>query len=569
MRGTTVLVVGCLSLLVLVGAPSVTATETGTQPPQPGTTDSGLNESEEATLWSNTPPEQWDPDVGVDTPLHELAAETDLTFTEPPTTAHRWNNDAHETFETGDSDVSIHPVDAETKSNAYIRDAHVTMFSVTPSTRLYVESGDERLYVAPEGDLRGAIDYRIEVPADSTRNNRTWTWELRSHEIESVRLSVDDREIDSTDGTHRPAFEYELDGGERTFTVEARIEATLEETVQPPDSNRTATTTTRRTSIEVQDTLTVEVYDFDAVATSITYPDDASGLSITQSQPWRGYTLDADGSMEIRGIWRFFTARNPGWQSVVEATASGTTTRDQYALPVGVYAYPSAFAPKAKPEGADPTIVQTWGVSHETPTDSLPENVAVEVVSDSYDETYGIAVQADDIDPSEVTVHGIVRDTDADLRSLFAESREMYATELSASIIERTETAATVLVELEDAETGEPIELTDTGSSPGVSRVQSGHIELASQRVQTDANGEATVELTEPGAYSARYEPAPWVNVRPAYVGDTAVVRWHPLTTPTAWLTMGVRFGMYVLPFAVMWYAGRKLAAIFGIGETR
>jgi len=372
------------------------------------------------------------------------------------------------------------------------------------------------------------------------------------------------------DGTHRPSFEYTLDGGQRTLTVTARIEATLEETVRPPpDSNQTATIRTHDTSIDVQDTLTVEVYDFDAVATTAEYPDGSVGLSITQSEPWRGYTLDADESMEIRGVWRFLTARPSGWDAVIESTAEGSATREQHALPVSVYAYPSALAPKAKPERDDPRLVQTWGSSHDTPAESLPENVAVEVVEESYEETYGIAVRADHIDPNEVTVHGIVRGSEADLRSLFEESREIHDTELSASIIERTETAATVLLELEHAATGEPIQLTGTDSSPGVTRVQSGHIEIAGKQVQTDANGEATVQVTEPGAYSARYEPAPWMNTQPAYAGDTAVVRWHPMTSPTAWVSAGIRLGLYVLPFAVMWYAGRKLADIFGIGETR
>lgn len=81
-----------------------------------------------------------------------------------------------------------------TRSDAYDTVAHATIFSATPSTRLYVEPGEEPLSVAPEGDLRGAIDYRIKVPTDSTRNHRPRPWELRSHEIEAVQLSVDDRE---------------------------------------------------------------------------------------------------------------------------------------------------------------------------------------------------------------------------------------------------------------------------------------------------------------------------------------------------------------------------------------
>lgn len=56
-------------------------------------------------------------------------------------------------------------------------------------------------------------------------------------------------------GTHRPAFEYELDGGQRTVTVDARIEATLEETVQPPPDStpgdRCVSSTETHPSIDV------------------------------------------------------------------------------------------------------------------------------------------------------------------------------------------------------------------------------------------------------------------------------------------------------------------------------
>jgi hypothetical protein len=555
MRRAIALVVGCV--LVIVGTASLSAAE----PPRPGTTDSGLNESEEATLWSNVPAGHWESRPGEDTAIHEIATGTDLTFTEPPDTARRWNEYGHEQFDPGGRDTSVHPESVKTHSYSHIEDAYVAVFSVTPSTRAYIAPDEHRRYVAPEGRIRGTVDYRIDLPDDT--NSRSWR--LVDDEIDEVRLYVDGDRIDSAPGTHRPEFEYSLASDAETLRLEARIEATVEETYDPPVGS--ATTETYDVWMEVWYELPIEVYDFDATVTRVEYPDGDLGLSITQPQPWQGFTLDDDGDREIRGIWRFFTARTPNWQTVVASTDRGTTHRETEAYPASVYAYPSRMSPRAKPEHTGPTILRTWGPTHETPAALLPGNVAVGIVEGTYNETAGIAVRTDKVDPAAFEVQGIVHGTEMDARTLLSEPRTVRETELSASVTDASETGATVLVELEDAETGAPIEL--EADEPAVGRTHSGYVTIGEKRVRTDANGEATVRLSEPGAYSVRYEPASWLDTAPAYAGDTASVRWHPLTTPAGWIAAGLRIGLFAFPFVVAWYAGRQLAAIFRIGGDR
>jgi hypothetical protein len=369
--------------------------------------------------------------------------------------------------------------------------------------------------------------------------------------------------IETKNGTHRPAFSYALDGHQAEITLEARIEATLQETVQPPpESDRTTERFTHRRWVTVWNTYTVDVYDLDPTAVSVVYPDGREGISIAQAQPWQGYTLDAGGDTEIRGIWRFFTARSQDWRRLVASSDDGTTTHESHALPVYVHAYPSEMAPLAKPEHTDPTILRRWGTTHDSPSPSLPEHVSAEVVSGPYNETYGMGVRADQIDPEEVTVNGIVHGTETGVSQMIAEPQRIREAELSASVTETTDAGATVLVELEDAETGEPIDLRSRHASAR-DRNRSGYIELGETRVRTNASGQATVQLTSPGAYSARYVPASWIDVYPAYDGDTDSVRWHPLQTIGGWIELGVRFGMTVLPLAVAYYAGRTLASMF------
>lgn len=556
------LLVGCL--LVVVGTATAAASAAG--PPRPGTTESGLNETEEATLWSKVPPDYWAARPGEDTTVHELATGTELTFTEPPGLAGRWNRYAYEQYRPGGVDVSVHPEGAYTHSYSYIEDAHATIFSMEPSTRTYVESDDERLYVAPEGTLRGVVDYRVDVPEDSDSGGGSTTYRLVDHGIDEVRFYVDSEVVDTATGTHRPTFEYGLDFDAESLTLEAKIEATVEKTVRPPpDSDRSTRTYTYDVWIEVWNDYDIEVYDVEAGIDRVRYPDGDEGVAITQAQPWRGYTLDAAGEAEIRGIWRFFLARRPGWGWLVESTDGGTDPRESHALPVAVNAYPSVMAPRAKPEGAEPTILRTWGPTRETPASELPETVAAEVVETSYTETYGLAVRTDGIDPEDVTVHGIVHGVDAGARTLFDEPRPIREAELSARIVEETDTEATVRLRLEAADTGEPIDLEAEGAS-AFSNARSGYLVVDGRRVRTDEDGEATVRLTDPGAYEARYEPTHWLDAPTAYAGATATVRWHPLASPSNWFGFVVQIGVALLPFALAWYAGKRLGRLVRFG---
>jgi hypothetical protein len=563
MRGLTALACGC----VLVAALTSGAVAT---PPQPGTTASGLTESEEATLWSNVPAEQWDSDATADTAMQDLARRTDLSFSEPPDTAKRWNRYAHGEFQPGGRDASVHPESAILQSGTYIKDAHATIFAATPSTRVHVDSGDTRRYVDPEGTLRGVIDYRIERPeATSDSNGDTRSYRVIDDEIETVRLEVDGEHVASQQSP-RPEFAYEFAGGTRTLQLEARIGVTIEETIRPPPgSNRSTRTQTHETSMAVRDSIDVEVYDIDAVVRHARYPDGSDSVVISQAAPWQGYTLsataDASHSREIRGVWRFFTARPPRWQRLVTSSEAGTSARDSHAIPVSVHAYPSTLSPRALPTHGGPLIQRTWGDRHDSPKSSLPEHVTVEVVDRPYTETQGMAVRDESLDPSSITVQGIVHGVTASARPLLGASTQIRETTLSATVVDSITENATVLVEIEDAATGEPIELrgTDTGTKddPGGG---AGHIEIGDQRVRTNASGEATVQLTESGSYTVEYVPVPWFDTPSNRAGAETTVRWQPHATLDGVLSVGIQIGLLVAPVAIAWYAGRRLAAMIG-----
>jgi hypothetical protein len=544
-------------LVVAIGA---TGSVSAADPPQPGTTDSGLNESEEATLWSNMPPEHFKTDGGDRTVVHDIATGSDLTFIEPPSTAHRWTRYAHKTYQPGEAETSVYPASASTDASRYIKDAHATVFAATPSTRTHIDATETRRYVAPDGELFGTVDYRIEIPSDDRRGGWSYSWRVRNHEIDEVRLYADSVEVAVTDGTHRPTFEYELANDVETLRIEADIHTTVEETADPPPgSNRSKRTRDRTDSITVSDTIDVTVYAIDPIARYVEYPNGRKEVSISQTDPWQGYTLDPDTEARVRGVWRFFTARDTRWDYIVTASETSTNRRESDVLPVSVHAYPATAGPRTKPEFDGPKLLRTWGDSYDSPADSLPEHVSVDVVDTTYNETYGVATSADTIDPETVTVHGLVYGTEANPRSVRSEPREIEASNLSAAIIDRSDDGIRVRLTLKVASTGEPISLSDERDSSVTPGGETGHISISDKQIKTNESGKAVVFLSNPGTHTAKYEPASWLDSSPAYAGDSATIHWDSLTTVSMWLDLVVRLGLVLVPFLVMLYAGKRL----------
>jgi hypothetical protein len=552
---------------------STFATTAAADPPRPGTTDSRLNESEAATLWSKQPgdsyvtPEEYRAAYGENrTTIHQVANGTDLTFTEPPSTAGRWTSYAHQQYTPGDDNASVYPPHAATKDSEYIKDAHATVFAVSPATRTYVEPGDTRLYVAPEGRMLGTVDYRIEVPPPLETNVSLTEWELTSHEITEVRLYADDERIARTNGSHKPEINYTVDSYIETLRIEADIEATLLKTYILWDGtgpNRTQVeqdVTVLNDSITVNDTIDVDVYDLRAISYRSEYPGGETGVAVFQSEPWQGYTLDQNGTERVRGVWRFFNARQTNWDTLTRATRDQEQQVDTIAIPVYVHAYPSEIGPQAKPEYAGPEFLKIWGNDHDSPAASIPDNVSVEVVNESYQPTYGIAVESSHVDPEHITVHGLVHGTHA---TPVKGTREVRNSSLSASIIQENESGVWVHLELTDSETGAPIVLQDSDRvSPVTGDNRTGHIEIAGTQVKTNATGEAVVFLSGAGAYTAVYQPESWLTADPAYTGASAVVRWHPLVTVAGWVDLFVRGALALLPLGVAWFAGKQLSSL-------
>ncbi|WP_267644148.1 hypothetical protein [Haloarchaeobius amylolyticus] len=567
MQRDTAVVLAALLVTSLV-AGIVTA-----NPPRPGTEGNGLTENESATLWSRDADNyiseaEYQRRYGESrTVLHELANGTDITFKRPPATAETWSRNDFTDLAPGGVQTSVHPPTASLTDRAFIRDAHASIFGVHPSTRGHLEDGETPLYIAPSGTLRGFVDYRVRVPNRTTTNNTTIRWSLTDHAIEEVRLTKDGQTIAQSSGDHTPEFDYQIeDDWSTTLAIEADIDVELQRINRTTVGNETNVTVRYYDeTVTVSDSIDVEVYDLKAYPHYAEYPNGDTGVSMFQTRPWQGYTLSEDGTARVRGVWRFYTARNTDWDTLVQSTERSSNTVTSDAIPVYVHAYPSRIGPRAEPVLDGPEILNVWGQSRPSPAGSIGENVHIEIVEQEYTTSYGLAVRTGPLNREDIHVAGIVRGVNATIVEPDSGSeRQLRESNLTAEVIEKTDSAATVRIELRDNETGAPIALREHPRlDPIGGRTRDGYITIGEQRVETNASGVAILTLQQTGTYTARYHPGSWLSHDPAYVSDTASVRWNPLGTPTWWFDLLFGVSWRLLPFFVTYYAGTRLLRIF------
>lgn len=561
-----------LTLALLVGSlVSVTAT-----PPRPGTEGNGLTENESAVLWSRDNDSQYITNSEYReayndsrTALQQVANGTDLTYKRPPATAATWTRNDFRDLPHTDSNRSVYPSHAAVTDGTYIKDAHATVFAIQPATKTHVTPDEQVWYIAPTGTLRGFVDYRVVVP-HRQRSRANVSYAVLGSEIEEVRLQRDGETIARQNGSHTPVFEYDLTGDDVTLTLEAEIEARVRKTVtrRVERNNRTITVhdrTTNTESVTVRDRVQVVVYQPRPLVKYTRYPDGDTGVAIYVSRPWQGYTTPDTG--RVRGVWRFYTARDTSWDRLTVATADGNRTRRSEALPVYVHAYPSRIGPRADPTGIGPDLLRVWGEQRQSPAGIIGENVTVEVVERPYRLSYGLAARHD-ARVERVQVRGIVRGVETTHRlGSGTLERALRRSNLTARVIDHEDGKATVRIRLRDARTGEPIALRQSVGpryAPIVDEhARTGYITIAGQRVYTDASGTATVTIQEAGVYTVTYHPESWLSYEPAYTRSTAVVRWHPLTTFDGWVTLLVTVLQLAIPFGVALYAGKQLGRLF------
>ena len=238
------------------------------------------------------------------------------------------------------------------------------------------------------------------------------------------------------------------------------------------------------------------------------YPNGDRGLVVYKNLPWQGYSLD-DG--RVQGVWRFYSARDPEWDTLVTSTESGDNVSSSPLRPLQVNAYPSKTGATAVPRRTV-TLLDTYGSTTDPPT--LPADVHLQVVEQPYTMSYGLATRSQTVSPnlSNVTAYGLVRGVRVEIGDSPFIEIPINESELTLSVVNETKQSVTVKVRLTDQGTGEPINTAE----------RDGYVVLDGTRVNTSENGTVVRTLTRPvGGVSARYEPGHWWTQPSGYVGDS------------------------------------------------
>jgi len=523
-------------------------------------------------------------------PVMETANGSDWPYSQPPGTARTWTRNDFAELEAGDRETSVAPASTETTDGTYIKDAHATIFAAQPSTLLHRSPGNSQLYIAPNGSLWGLADYRAvapatAIPSDPDPGDRRRLGCVAGTDIE-VRFRQDGR-ITNRTGDQTPRFNYSFEGSgmtDRRLTLEAEISATVKartdvyrcrnETDGPDDANESqcfweaGPVRNDTETVTVEETLSATVYRLRARVTNATYPSGEEGVAVYYSGPWSSVSLTADEQSDVRGVWRYFTGHRREWGVLARYQ---TTGEDDYyhspALPVQVHAYPSRIGPR--PDDPSTDIIDTWGNTRRSPS-GFGRTIGLEPVEPRYTATWGMAVRAPTVDPSAVTVQGIVNGTNSSVQSDRRQQQSIRRANLSMAIIATNESGAVVEVTLRDAETGSPIVLADPPSGSPFRPVDTGEsrdgsIVVDGKQVETDESGTARVFVTDPGHIEARYEPDLWIDADPAYASDGASVQWTPQNSIWYWFELALDlFLLVVLPVGIVWYLGVQLGKMLG-----
>ncbi|QLG63986.1 hypothetical protein HUG12_04665 [Halorarum salinum] len=548
-------------------------------PVQSTSSEHPLDENETATLWSNDPdtcPEgiQTGDGVGSETAaIRELANCTDLTFKRPPSTAARWSVHDFEELEPGDGNTSVHPPNATLTDSVVIADAHASLFAAHPSTTVHREPDDSPLYIAPTGTVRGLVDYRVRPLENESVDVDPDSGASLRHEVSEVRLLLGGDVLTVTNGSQTPVLAYETNETGRTnLTIEADIRVRLAQG-SPATGGTDSDSETTVDEVTVSESIPVRVYGPTVEQFTARYPNGDTGIALYQRQPWHGYSLRGDGDARVRGVWRYYTARDTGWDELVHSRSDGSERVRSDARPVFVHAYPSEIGPRAEPVRDGPTILDVWGTESESPAIELPENVTVDVVEQPYTQSYGLALRTDERTLEGVHVQGIVRGVNTTVTIPDDERvRPLRESELSVELENQSASGATLRIELTDATTGDPISLTDTQGAdpvavPADGERRTGYITVNGERVETNPDGTATVQVREPGSYSVRYHPGSWLSHDPAYVGSTASVSWHPLLTVAGWVAFLDEVVWWSIPFVTALYGGIRIGKFLKYDE--
>lgn len=540
-----------------LGVLAVTTAAGSGHPPR--TPDHGVNATTFPALWSGDA----DGAVANGSGWRELASATDVAFDDPPPAVGRWNAGEFDELPQTDASRSVAPPDVELVDGRFVRDAYVTAFAVEPSTRVTVSPGEAPLAIAPDGAVLGRVDYRLELPADETTGDRRVDWSVVDHRIAAVRLVVDDRVKATADGGQAVRLPFSgLAGGAHGVELEADIKATVRRVERNRrrrcstinNSTRCWTWWDRSVSHQDETVIVREAFAVEIEALTIggrraVFPNGDLGLVVYKNGPWRGFEHPAG---RVRGVWRFYTRRDPAWDRLETHTREGTTSAHSPAHPLRTVAVPLKPGPTAHPAAAV-TVMETIGVGTAPP--EMPQNIAVDIVTEPYTASFGLAmrIRTDVHELSAITARGLVRGSETTAQPTRFEDVTVHRSRLDLAIVNETAEKGFVRIRLRDAATGAPIN----------TLARDGYLLVDGEQRETGLDGTVVAVVPRHAeGVSVRYVPDRWWTDDPAYTATASAIalggdRWHVLEIL---YQLGVSVSLFLLGiFIIDRFSGARL----------
>jgi len=520
---------------------------------------------------------------------------TDWVWTRPPRTPTVWNRHNFAKFTDSFSpsaSKSVHPENATLVEGerGWIEDAHATIYRAQPSTRAHINQSTTRHYIRPEGRLFGLIDYRLSLPSDDDNgaDGEKVLWELSGHEIAETCVlqgqTVDPdasnpckpsgARIGTGSGSHTANISYEVRGkrsSTTSLTLAAVIEYSVVKTVKTRHSKsveecqtiiedgeerydceeetKTWWETTEKIvtdRVVVSDTLEpVTVYDIKAAVQTAHTADGTTSFIIQSQHIWAGATID--GQTEISTPWRFYTARNPDWDSLVEESHDSSTEKESSLRPARVYAFPSSRGLSTNTARntlhSASNLKRLAGQTRTSPNGTLAPSLDLPVAADSYNSSRSVAVEYQDGE-GDVVVDGIVRGVNSPAMTIGG-TTDIRETNLTLEVVASNSSHVIVKAVLQEASTGNRIDL----------RSRSGYIQIGDQKVNTNASGIVLVTIEKQTTIQAEFAPGDWWGDPPGYKSSRArAVTNSDFLTVDSQAELWVRMFVHSLPILVPFY---------------
>lgn len=516
---------------------------------------------------------------------------TKVTHPEPPATAEHRTARQFAQLHPGNATVSRYPQGAALVTTTTIADAHVSVYGLHPSTRVRSTENTTTLLIAPSGILRAVVDYRL-IGIDAGHNGtdpRT-----KRHGVESIRLLHNGTVVATNhSATQTPQLEYrDLPRGPAELTVEATIRA-VHTTTGANESGAPA-----ESELTVREKLPVVVTDVTPASVQIRrarYPTGTVELAIGHPR-WQRLSLSSTNATSrierqtgtadprspnasartVHNAWRFYTAVDESWTQLTASTATGTTQIQEQAIAPPVYVY--AFVGRELTSLAFESVTQPrisgvayWReplpsalTSAEQPGQQATRSAVVRAATG-----VTIRMQASAI-PTQVTLAGLVRGTGATIDIDQSRIPPAQKPNLSVTVLQQTESTATLAVSLRDAHTGTPLVVRSESTVSGTDAIR-GTLLVDGNPVATDDRGRAIVTVTEYGPHTARFVPGTLTatGTQPAYTATSTTVSWHPLSTAAGWRSLVTTLLGVLLLGLVLLSVSRRLGTILHLTENR